>query len=105
MADSKLQVENPLNRPMHYGNDGTLVGVLPTPAALPQKLLYSGYVQSRIYHTLVQDLYSTQKTATPKKKGMPKIIKIVLGTIGAIALWAALKPGAIKLFNKILRRG
>ena len=107
MADNnmKVQVDNPLNRPMHNGNGQLITGVLPAPNALPYQVLYSGYEQSQIYNGMVRDLYQHQKSASPKKKGMPTIIKIILGVLGAMALYAVVKPSAVKLFNKIFHRG
>ena len=104
MADSKLQVENPLNQPMHYGYKPE-VGVVQAPDKLPTKYLYSGYEQSQIYDGMLRDLYISQKKAPPKSRKTPKIIKIALGLIAARVLYAVVKPPVANAVRRIFHRG
>lgn len=101
--EGKLQVENPLNKPMHYGNDGPRVGVVPTPGYLPMPKIYSGSDCLNQYNQMQKDLYISQKTARPKKKGAPKIIKILFGAFAAYILCALAKPSLTKFFGKFKR--
>ena len=102
----KLQVENPLNKPMHYGNERPLVNeVVPVVNYLPSVNLYSGLECNERYNQMQQDLYVSQKVAAPKKKGLPKILKILAAAFGGYILYAVAKPSVAKVFNKIFRRG
>ena len=105
MVDNKVQVENPLNKPMHYGNQRPEVGVVQDPGRLPAKNLYSGYEQSQIYNALTQDLYTSQKKTKARSRKTPKIIKIALWLLGARILYAVAKPPVAKVLRKIFRRG
>ncbi len=81
---SKVQVDNPANRPMHYGDH--LTGRLYPPDYIPKYRLYSYYEGQRIYSQMSNDLYENSKKAKPKdKKGVPLIIKIMagIGIVGA----------------------
>ncbi len=74
----KLQVENPANAPMHYGYKDA-VGVLQAPDKIPSTTLYSYAEGKKYYNKLDYDVYVEQKKSTPKRKGTPLGIKILLG--------------------------
>ena len=105
MVDN-LQVENSMNPSMHYGNNApTVSGVVPAPDSLPSYNVYSGSECNQRYNQMQSDLYVSQKVAMPKKKGLPKILKILAGTFGAYILYVVAKPTVVNLFKKIFRRG
>ena len=101
----KLQVENPLNKPMHYGNEPVVNEVVPVVNYLPSVNLYSGMECNYRYNQMQKDLYVSQKVAAPKKKGLPKILKILAATFGAYIMYAVAKPSVVNVFNRIFRRG
>ncbi|CDE99951.1 unknown [Clostridium sp. CAG:813] len=51
----KLQVDNPANKQMHYGQ--TSVGILTPPNRLPKVLVYSGIEAQKRYDDMQHDLY------------------------------------------------
>lgn len=93
MAD-KLQVENPANAQMHYGNNN-LIGVLVPPDRIQSTTLYSFKEGRELFNTLNKDIYQSQKHATAKKRGTPLGVKILLG-IGAAIL-------SFKFIKKLFR--
>ncbi len=101
----KLQVENPSNASMHYGNAPVFPGAVPAPNSVPAPNIYSGAESIKIYNQMQMDLYESQKKQKPKKKGLPKILKILGGAFATYLLYAVAKPSVVKAFNKIFRRG
>lgn len=93
----KLQVENPANAPMHYGYKDA-VGVLQAPDSIPKTTLYTYAEGKKYYDTLNHDVYVEQKKATPKRKGTPLGIKILLG-IGAFFCGFKLVKSVISKFR------
>ncbi len=91
MVEGQLHVNNPTNSAMHYGQKVAL-GVLVPPDHLPVKNPYNYYEGQYLYNNLSHDAYVLQQTATPKRKGVPKIIKL----IGGIAAAGALIFGGVK---------
>ncbi|MBP3821767.1 hypothetical protein J6G99_09025 [bacterium] len=90
----KVEVFNPANKAMHYGD--YKVGVLNPPNKIPQISTLSSYKESQEkYNRIQQDLYISQKKAKPmEKRGFPLILKIM----GAILIIAGvLKFGLKKL--------
>ena len=87
MAESNFYVENPANKPMHYGNK-PIVGVVSFPDLLPINRPYNYFVGEAIYKGLTQDVWEQQKKGNPNKvkKGVPKIIKYAFTTVLIIAL-------------------
>ena len=102
MVDSKLSVENPANKPMHYG-DKPIVGVFSPPEKLPHKTVFSATKEIERFNQIQQDIFFAQSKATPKKKGTPKIIKIALGTIAAWLAYVAVKEPIGKFLKKIFK--
>lgn len=97
MAEGKLRVDNPANKPMHYGND-YIVGVIVPPDSFPKTQLYSYTEGQKMYSQMSNDLYENSKKAKPQKKKTPLIVKMLAG-LAALAL--SIK-GVTKLFH-ILR--
>lgn len=86
----KLQVDNPANKQMHYGQ--TSVGILTPPDKLPKVQVYSGIDAQNQYNQMQQDLYVSEKKAHKlEKKGFPKILKILGAGITAIVLFKCRK--------------
>ena len=78
MAEGNLRVENPENRPMHYGD--FTVGRLNPPDYIPKYRLYSYFDGEKRYNEIQHDLYESSKKAKPKKKtSTPLILKIAAG--------------------------
>ncbi len=79
----KLQVDNPANKQMHYGQ--TSVGILTPPDRLPKVLVYSGIEAQKRYDDMQHDLYVSEKKAKKyEKRGFPTILKYLgVGIIAA----------------------
>lgn len=92
----KLQVENPANASMHYGYKDA-VGVLQAPDRIPSTTLYSYAEGKKYFNQLNQDVYQDYKNATPKRKGTPLGVKIILGIGAAFCGFKFLKS----LFTKL----
>lgn len=87
MVDSNFYVENPSNRQMHY-NSKPIVGVIDFPDRLPVKRPYNYFEAQALYDNFVKDMHVDEQHADPEmhKKGVPKIIKLALGTLIALSL-------------------
>lgn len=85
MVDSNFYVENPANKPMHYG-DKPIVGVVDFPDRLPVRRPYNYFEAQALYNDLSQDVWIQQQNANHErvKKGVPKIIKLAVGALIAI---------------------
>lgn len=76
----KLQIENPGNRPMHYGDH--VVGVLNPPDRLPKVLVYSYMDGTRQFNSMNHDIYEAQKKAKSyNTHKFPTVLKYVGGVI------------------------
>lgn len=87
MVDSNFYVENPGNSQMHYGNK-PIVGVIDFPDRLPVRRPYNYFEAQAMYDSFVKDMYVKEQHADPEihKKGVPKIIKLALGTLIGVTL-------------------
>ena len=101
MVDSNFYVENPANKPMHYG-DKPLVGVLDIPDKSPVKRPYNYFEAQALYNSLQMDSWEKQQHANPEnvKKGVPKIIKLALGALIAVPLIFMGVKGVQKIIAK-----
>ena len=86
MVDSNYYVENPANKPMHYG-EKPLVGVIDFPD-IPNRRPYNYFETQAMYDNFTRDMQVKVQHANPDKfkKGIPKIIKIALGALLAAPL-------------------
>ena len=82
MVDSNYYVENQLNRPMHYG-DKPIVGAIDFPDRLPVRRPYDYFEAQEMYDRFYRDMQVKEQHANPQtfKKGVPKIIKIAVGSL------------------------
>lgn len=103
MVDRKLQIENPSNKALHYGNVYT-VGVINPPDQLPKVRLYSEKEAMQVYNAMQHDLYVGQQKAKPPKSSrkFPMILKILTGTVG-IAAAIIFKKDIIKFVKGLLK--
>lgn len=99
MVEGQLHVNNPSNTQMHYGQR-TPIGVLVPPDYLPVKKPYNYFEGQYLYNTLSHDAYVMQQAAKPKRKGVPKIIKL----LSTIAVTGALIFGGVKGIKKIISK-
>ena len=98
----KLQVDNPANKSMHYGQ--TSVGILTPPNSLPKANVYSGIEAQKRYDEMQQDLFLSEKKAKKyEKKGFPTILKIIGGgalIAGTLAYRRKIWKGIKKLLHR-----
>ena len=83
----EVEVTNPANSPMHYG-DKPPVGVIDAPDALPNRVLYTNVEANRTYNDMQYDIYQTQKEHDRLLK-KPKNWKKWLTVLAAAALVTA----------------
>jgi len=102
MVDSNFYVENPSNKQMHYG-DKAIVGVVDFPDRLPVRRPYNYFEAQALYNGIMNDVFIQQQHANPQKvkKGIPKIIKLALGTLIATPFVLIGVKGVNKLIAKI----
>ena len=82
-----VEIENPANRAMHYGDNRILVNSIEVPNKLPQKVLYSAIEANRIHDRIENDIYDGLKKAKPYERSkFPTILKIIGGAIGLAAI-------------------
>ena len=77
----EVEVTNPANSPMHYG-DYPVVGIIKPPDALPNRILYTNAEANRVYNDIQYDIYQTQKEhdrIIKKPKNWSTFFKIVVG--------------------------
>ena len=91
------------NNSMHYGNK-PIVGVIPLPDKLPSKVLFSAPDAFDAYNKIEKEIYQGQRMAKPKKKGLPKIIKIALGVAAVWLGYIIAKPSLQKIFKKLFKK-
>lgn len=98
-----VTVENPANKPMHYGNKNP-VGVLSVPDKLPNKIIYSGRQGNIEYDKMQYEMYQKyQQTKVKSNRKFPKILKILLG-ISAIATLLIFGKNIGKFCKKLIKR-
>lgn len=97
----KLQIDNPANKSMHYGQLN--VGVLNPPNSIPKATLYSEKDAIRRYHQMEYDIYQEQKHAKPPEKGkFPDILKC-LGALISITGTIIFRKDISKFIRKIFK--
>lgn len=97
----KLQIDNPANKSMHYGQ--LHVGVLTPPDSIPKVTLYSEKEADKRYHEMQYDIYQKQKQAKPPKKSkFPSILKY-LGAIIGISGAIIFRKDITKFIRKIFK--
>ncbi len=95
----KLQTDNPLNNPMHYGEHQ--IGVLNPPDKLPGVELYSYQKTLQNYSQLQSDIYQKRKKSDPlNKRKFPTGLTIV----GAVLLTGVIfRKNISKLFKRFFK--
>jgi len=104
MVDRKLQIDNPSNKALHYGDVYT-VGIINPPDKLPKVRLYSEKEAMQVYDSMQYDLYISQQKAKPpkSKRKFPLILKITGGTIG-LAGAVIFRKDILKFFKGLFRK-
>jgi len=73
-----VEVPNPVNSYMHYGDRDPVVSVIDAPDYMPKRIWYSNNEANKTYNELQHDIYQTAKqTKKPKKGKFPTVLKIV----------------------------
>ncbi len=82
-----VELENPANKAMHYGNGRILVSTMEVPNTLPKKTVYSAREADIIHDRIERDIYDGIKKAKPyEKTKFPMVLKILGGIIGLSAI-------------------
>ena len=99
-----VEVSNPLNQHMHYG-DKPVAGVIAASDALPNRIMYTNTNANRVYNDMQYEIYQTAKhTPTPSKGKFPPILTIsgcCLAIGAAFAFRKNIWAFCIKALNKI----
>lgn len=97
----KLQIDNPANKSMHYGQLN--IGVLNPPDSIPKVTLYSEREADKRYHEMQFDIYEKQKHAKPPKRAkFPSILKY-LGAIIGITGAVVFRKDIVKFIRKLFK--
>ena len=79
----KVEVSNPANKAMHYG-DEPVVTLVNAPAKLPSRVIYSGIEARKQYEQMEADIYDgVRKAKKIEKHKFPDVLKWTLGIAGA----------------------
>lgn len=95
----KLQIDNPLNKSMHYGEH--YAGVLNPPDKLPSVELYSYQKTAQNYSQLQSDIYQKRKCVEPLNKRKFPTVLTILGTV--LLTGVIFRKNISKLFKKVFK--
>lgn len=98
----KVEVSNPANSSMHYG-DSPVISSVNAPEKLPSRIIYSGIEARKQFEQMEVDIYNGVRKAKPiEKHKFPNVLKWALGIAG-VASAVIFRKDLTKFFRKILK--